>query len=74
MYEGPTADELCSVGWYIHACMFFNFYWFCTLLYIPVPSVNKVFIIIIIIIILQIIEQGNRRQFESEHQITLLMG
>ena len=34
-------------------CMYvFNFYWFCTLLYIPVPSVNKVFIIIIIIIIL----------------------
>ena len=24
MYEGPTADELCSVGWYIHVCMFLN--------------------------------------------------
>ena len=22
MYECPTADELCSVGWYIHVCMF----------------------------------------------------
>ena len=22
MYEGPTADELFSVGWYIHAFMF----------------------------------------------------
>ena len=35
----------------VHTCMYvFNFYWFCTLLYIPVPSVNKDFIIIIIII------------------------
>ena len=25
MYEGPTADELCSVGWYLHVCMFLFF-------------------------------------------------
>ena len=25
MYEGPTADKLCSVGWYIHVCMFLIF-------------------------------------------------
>ena len=31
----------------------FNFYWFCTFLYIPVPSLNKDFIIIIIIIIIK---------------------
>ena len=49
MYEGPTADELCSVGWYIHVCMFLIFNDFGTLLYIPVPSLNKDFIIIIII-------------------------
>ena len=37
----------------VHTCMYvFIFYWFCTLLYIPVPSLNKDFIIIIIIIII----------------------
>ena len=35
----------------VHTCMYvFIFYWFCTFLYIPVPSLNKNFIIIIIII------------------------
>ena len=35
----------------VHTCMYvFNFYWFCTFLYIPVPSLNKDIIIIIIII------------------------
>ena len=34
----------------VHTCMYvFNFYWFCTFLYIHVLSLNKDFIIIIII-------------------------
>ena len=33
----------------VHTCMYvFKLYWFCTVLYIHVPSVNKDFIIIIL--------------------------
>ena len=45
MYEGPTADELCSVGWFIHLCMFLIFIDFVPLLYIPIPSVLLFYII-----------------------------
>ena len=49
--EGPTADELCSVGWCIYV---FNLDFTHLCLDIPVPSINKDFIIIIIIIIINI--------------------
>ena len=45
--EGPTADELCSVGWCINV---FNLDCTHLCLDIPVPPINKNFIIIIIII------------------------
>ena len=44
--EGPTADELCSVGWCIYV---FNLDFTHLCLDIPVPSINKDFIIIIIV-------------------------
>ena len=43
--EGPTADDLCSVGWCIYV-FDLDFTHLC--LDIPVPSINKDFIIIII--------------------------
>ena len=43
--EGPTADELCPVGWCIYV---FNLDFTHLCLDIPVPSINKDFIIIII--------------------------
>ena len=45
--EGPTADELCSVDWCIYV---FNLDFTHLCLDIPVPSINKDFILIIIII------------------------
>ena len=47
--EGPTADELCSVGGCIYVFIL-DFTHLC--LDIPVPSINKDVIIIIIITIL----------------------
>ena len=41
MYEGPTADELCSVGWYIHVCMFLIFIDFVRFCMMNDESMNK---------------------------------
>ena len=52
VYVWGPHGEWAMLSGLVHTCMYvFNFYWFCTFLYIPVPSLNKDFIINIIIML-----------------------
>ena len=49
----------------VHTCMYvFNFYLFCTLFYIPVPSLNKDFIIIILLLLISLRTIREIQRFE----------